>query len=51
MPKYDKALGSKLLAGHDRRLGCVRLLAEDVALVWEELDEGSEVVICSGSKQ
>ncbi|MGA1223907.1 MAG: L,D-transpeptidase family protein [Phycisphaerales bacterium] len=37
--------------GHDRSLGCVRLLADDVALVWEALAEGSEVVIWSASKQ
>jgi lipoprotein-anchoring transpeptidase ErfK/SrfK len=35
--------------GHDRSLGCVRLLADDVALVWETLAEGSSVEIWRGA--
>lgn len=35
--------------GHDRSLGCVRLLADDVALVWETLAEGSAVEIWRGA--
>ena len=31
--------------GHDRSLGCVRLLAADVALVWESLADGAEIEI------
>ena len=31
--------------GQDRSLGCVRLLADDVALVWETLGDGCEVEI------
>ncbi|MFM7052994.1 MAG: L,D-transpeptidase family protein [Planctomycetota bacterium] len=31
--------------GHDRSLGCVRLLADDVSLVWDALGDGSEVEI------
>lgn len=31
--------------GRDRSLGCVRLLAEDIAIVWETLADGSEVEI------
>jgi LysM repeat protein len=31
--------------GQDRSLGCVRLLADDVALVWEALGDGCEVEI------
>lgn len=31
--------------GHDRSLGCVRLLSSDVALVWAALADGAEVEI------
>ena len=31
--------------GHNRSLGCVRLLADDVALAWEALGDGAEVEI------
>lgn len=31
--------------GQDQSLGCVRLIAEDVAIVWETLGDGSEVEI------
>ena len=31
--------------GHDRSLGCVRLLADDVAVVWESLPDGATVEI------
>ena len=31
--------------GHDRSLGCVRLLADDIALVWECLGDGAPVEI------
>ena len=31
--------------GQDQSRGCVRLIAEDVAIVWETLGDGSEVEI------
>jgi hypothetical protein len=31
--------------GRDKSLGCVRLIADDVATVWETLGDGCEVEI------